>query len=80
MARGGKLNHPLIAGATVVYPRGVQRETTGEPPVPIGPFFAVYDVHRDPGVWLVMVGALLITLGTVWAFVLYLREGLTARQ
>jgi hypothetical protein len=79
MARGVKLNHPLIAGATVVYPRGVQQETAGSPPVPVGPFFAVYDVHRDPGVWLVMAGAVLITLGTIWAFALYLREGAAPR-
>ncbi len=41
----------------------------------LGPFVAVYDVHRDPGVWFVIVGALLITLGTAWAFAGYLREG-----
>jgi hypothetical protein len=78
-ARGVKLNHPLMAGPIVVYPRGVQQETAGNPPQPVGPFFVVYDVHRDPGVWLVLAGAALITLGTVWAFVLYLREGLTSR-
>ncbi|HEY6007290.1 MAG TPA: hypothetical protein VIU40_03140, partial [Geobacteraceae bacterium] len=41
----------------------------------LGPFLAVYDVHRDPGVWLVVAGALLIALGTAWAFFGYLREG-----
>ena len=75
-----KLNHPLIAGSTVVYPRGVQQEETGNPPKPAGPFFAVYDVHRDPGVWLVLVGAGLITLGTLWAFALYLAGGLSPRE
>ena len=149
-----RINHPLMAGATVVYPRGVRQEVRGglllangagpvellpERPVVlpggarlelagilqegerngealgpgvlvtvydaagtpvsrylssqegmpgvaelpgmrlelagfIGPEFGVYDVHRDPGVWLVIVGALLITLGTAWAFCAYLFE------
>lgn len=79
-ARKVRLNHPLIAGSTVVYPRGVYREERGNPPVPVGPFFAHYDVHRDPGIRLVLVGAVLITLGTIWALVLYLREGVTRRR
>ena len=150
-----QINHPLIAGSTVVYPRGVQQQVEGarlmlqgSAPVELrsgnpvrlpggttlelagilqpeetrdtlqgpgvfvavrpvggevattylstqegmsaeavvagmkiglaelrGPFLAIYDVHRDPGVWFVIVGALLITLGTVWAFAGYLREG-----
>ena len=151
-----QINHPLMAGSTVVYPRGVNQEVQGArlslagigrvelrrgSPVPLpggerlelagvlqpeesrdaflgpgvfvvqrsstgaevgsdylsfaegmtpaatvagrrmelaellGPFFATYDVHRDPGVWLVIVGALIITLGTLWAFAGYLREG-----
>ena len=80
VSSGVRLNHPLIAGSTVVYPRGVQQETAGDPPVPFGPFFAVYDVHRDPGVWLVIAGAGLITVGTVWAFCLYLYQGLAGRR
>jgi hypothetical protein len=150
-----QINHPLMAGSTVVYPRGVQQQVEGarlvvpgsgpielRPGGPVrlpggtnlelagilqpdesrdnlqgpgvfvtvrpaggtpataylstqegmaaeasiggeklvlaelrGPFLAVYDVHYDPGVWFVIGGALLITLGTVWAFVGYLREG-----
>lgn len=75
-----RLNHPLIAGATVVYPRGVHQEEFGDPPVPLGPFYAFYDVHRDPGVRLVLAGAVLIALGTLWALILYLRGGLSSRQ
>ena len=32
----------------------------------------VYNVHRDPGVWLVLVGACVLTLGTFWALAGYL--------
>jgi hypothetical protein len=159
VARANKvrINHPLIAGTTVVYPRGVQQQVTeivldiegtgrirlpaggtadlgagrtlaltgllqegeernglqgpgavltlygparaalatgwlspreGEPSRAAmagirvalagldGPYLARYDLHRDPGVQLVLVGAVLITLGTLWAFGGYLREGL----
>ncbi|NOY44319.1 MAG: cytochrome c biogenesis protein ResB [Deltaproteobacteria bacterium] len=31
----------------------------------------VYNVHQDPGVWFVMVGAALLTLGTLWAAAVY---------
>jgi hypothetical protein len=152
-----RINHPLIAGSTVIYPRGVQQRVTGivldvegvgrvrlpaggtadlgtgrtmaltgllqdgeerngiqgpgalltlygpgraplatawlspregESSVAVmagqkvalaaleGPYLARYDLHRDPGVQLVLVGAVLITLGTLWAFGGYLREGL----
>ena len=40
----------------------------------LGPFTANYDIHRDPGVRFVLVGALLITLGTLWALWGYLRD------
>ena len=153
-----KINHPLMMGSTVVYPRGVQQQIEGvrlslaghglielRPGQPLrlqngqvlelaailqsdesrgdvqgpgvflvlrneagattttylstqegmpaettidgqrialadflGPVLAVYDVHRDPGVWLVLVGAMLITLGTVWALGGYLREGISS--
>jgi cytochrome c biogenesis factor len=150
------INHPLIAGTTVVYPRGVQQQVEGARialagsslmelrpgrslPLPggtilelggilqpeetlgnargpgilvvernragtrlttaylaqqegmpaegviagqrvalaelLGPIMAVYDVHRDPGIWLVLVGAVLITVGTFWSLWGYLREG-----
>lgn len=149
------INHPLIAGPTVVYPRGVQQqveglrillggsevelragwpvalpgghvmevtrlvqadETDGEWQGPgvvmavrapggeisgtaylspqegmpneavlaghrlrladlLGPQFAVFDIHRDPGVRLVLVGAFLITLGSLWAFFGFFMEG-----
>jgi ResB-like family protein len=152
---GVRINHPLMAGATVVYPRGVsqevqgarlqvgnattelrsgraqplasgqtleltailqQDETRGDAQGPgiavtikdpagrtagtaylstnqempreaviggqrlalaelLGPFTANYDIHRDPGVRLVLVGALLICLGTLWALWGYLRDG-----
>lgn len=63
-----RLNHPLIAGATVVYPRGSQEVRT-----PRGPLLVCrYDVHRDPGVRFVLAGAVLLFAGTVWAFVTYL--------
>jgi hypothetical protein len=58
----------------------VQQEQAGNPPVPVGPIFVVYDVHYDPGVRFVLFGAFLITLGTLWAFVLYLRDGLSGRS
>ena len=157
-ATGVKINHPLMDGATVVYPRGARQQVEGariivngtqpvilQPnrpitlasghqlhlarilqadesagnakgpgvfitgsapngaPLPIsylssqegmdavamagvslqlaefaGPILGVFDAHRDPGVWLVIVGALLITLGTVVAFGFYLREGISA--
>ncbi len=32
----------------------------------------VYNVHQDPGVWLVLVGACVLTLGTFWALAGYL--------
>jgi hypothetical protein len=151
------INHPLIAGTTVVYPRGVQqqlegarlslqgygpielrpgrparlpgglslelagmlqpeeirgdakgpgvflvaRSGTGNPIATLflsdredmpaeafiagqrialagflGPPLAMFDIHRDPGVWLVLAGAVLITFGTLWAFGGYLREGI----
>ncbi len=31
-----------------------------------------YDVHHDPGVWLVLVGAVLLFAGTIWALTDYL--------
>ena len=63
-----RLNHPLIDGATVVYPRG-----TEEVPTPHGRFLVGrYDVHRDPGVRLVLSGAALLFAGTLWAFTTYL--------
>lgn len=158
--RSVRLNHPLMAGPTVVYPRGVRQEVTGArleltgsgrvelgpgqllrlpdgrslevagmlqqdesrddlvgPGVGLllrspggapladtylspaeggqaaadlaglrvglagltGPFVAVYDIHRDPGVRLVLWGAVLITLGSLWAFGAYLREGIPPR-
>ncbi|HEY5998137.1 MAG TPA: hypothetical protein VI078_02420 [bacterium] len=68
-ARGtSRLNHPLIDGATVVYPRGTQEVPTRRGPVLIGR----YDVHRDPGVRLVLGGAVLLFAGTLWAFATYL--------
>jgi len=158
--RGVRLNHPLLAGTTVVYPRGVRQEVVGarlelagagtvelRPGQPLrlgdgrslevagllqqdesrgeaqgpgvalqlrsavgaplavaylspaeggstvadlagvrlglagltGPFVAVYDLHRDPGVRLVLWVAVLITIGSLWAFAAYLREGLQSR-
>ncbi len=32
----------------------------------------IYNVHRDPGVWLVLAGACVLTLGTFWAVAGYL--------
>jgi uncharacterized membrane protein len=62
-----RLNHPLIAGATVVYPRGSR-----EVPTPRGPLVICrYDVHRDPGVRAVLAGAVLLFAGTLWAFATY---------
>lgn len=73
-SRGGairgtsRLNHPLISGATVVYPRGAREVDT-----PSGRFvLGRYDVHHDPGVWLVLVGAVLLFAGTIWALTDYL--------
>ncbi len=37
----------------------------------------IYDVHRDPGVWLVLAGAAFILLGSCWAVAGYLRAGST---
>ena len=33
---------------------------------------AAFHVHRDPGVWLVLVGAVILSLGTLWALAGYL--------
>ena len=63
-----RLNHPLIAGATVVYPRGSLEVATPHGPLIVGR----YDVHRDPGVRFVLAGAVLLFAGTLWAFGLYL--------
>jgi len=63
-----RLNHPLIAGATVVYPRGSQEVATRRGPVIV----CRYDVHRDPGARFVLAGAVLLFAGTIWAFVTYL--------
>jgi cytochrome c biogenesis factor len=41
--------------------------------------FGVYDVHRDPGVQLVLAGAIILALGTLWALVGYLRVGPATR-
>jgi len=66
-----RLNHPLIRGATVVYPRGAEEVRT-----PYGSFtVARYDVHRDPGVRLVLPGAALLVLGTLWSLAAYLGRG-----
>ncbi|PLX40642.1 MAG: hypothetical protein C0608_08485 [Deltaproteobacteria bacterium] len=35
---------------------------------------AIFNVHRDPGVQLVLYGALILTLGTFWALLGYLRR------
>jgi hypothetical protein len=32
----------------------------------------VYRVHHDPGVWLVILGTIILALGTVWALAGYL--------
>ena len=63
-----RLNHPLIDGATVVYPRGTQEMPTRRGRVIVGR----YDVHRDPGVRFVLAGAVLLFAGTLWAFATYL--------
>jgi cytochrome c biogenesis factor len=64
LAGTSRMNHPLIAGATVVYPRGSR-----EVPTPRGPrIVGQYDVHRDPGVRFVLLGAALLFVGTLWAF------------
>ena len=63
-----RLNHPLIDGATVVYPRGTQEMPTRRGPLLVGR----YDVHRDPGVRYVLAGAALLFAGTLWAFATYL--------
>jgi hypothetical protein len=63
-----RLNHPLIDGATVVYPRGSQEVPSRRGPLLVGR----YDVHRDPGVRLVLAGAVLLFAGTLWAFATYL--------
>jgi cytochrome c biogenesis factor len=60
-------NHPLIDGATVVYPRGTEEYPTARGPVLVGR----YDVHRDPGVRLVLAGAVVLFAGTLWAFATY---------
>lgn len=57
-----RLNHPLIAGSTVVYPRGYQRAKGSLR------LLGRYDVHRDPGVRYVLLGAALLFAGTLWAF------------
>jgi hypothetical protein len=33
---------------------------------------AVFDVHRDPGIWLAIVGAVILACGTLWALAGYL--------
>ena len=66
-----RLNHPLIDGATVVYPRGTQEMPTRRGPLLVGR----YDVHRDPGVRFVLAGAVLLFAGTLWAFAMYLVGG-----
>jgi cytochrome c biogenesis factor len=63
-----RLNHPLIAGAMVVYPRGSREVATPRGPLVVGR----YDVHRDPGVRFVLLGAALLFAGTLWAFATYL--------
>lgn len=66
---------PADGGQTVADLGGVQvrlAELTG-------PFTAVYDIHRDPGVQPVLWRAILITLGSLWAFGAYLREGIPPR-
>ncbi len=63
-----RLNHPLIDGATVVYPRGTQEYPGPRGRVLVGR----YDVHRDPGVRLVLAGAVALFVGTLWAFGSYL--------
>jgi hypothetical protein len=65
LVRGtSRLNHPLIDGPMVVYPRGTQEVPTPRGRVLVGR----YDVHRDPGVRLVLAGAVLLFAGTLWAF------------
>jgi cytochrome c biogenesis factor len=59
-----RLNHPLISGALVVYPRGSREVATPRGPLVIGR----YDIHRDPGVRFVLFGAVLLFVGTLWAF------------
>jgi cytochrome c biogenesis factor len=63
-----RLNHPLIDGATVVYPRGTQEMPSRRGRALVGR----YDVHRDPGVRFVLAGAVLLFAGTLWAFATYL--------
>lgn len=35
----------------------------------------VYRVHHDPGVWLVILGAVVLALGSLWALVVFFRSG-----
>lgn len=56
----GKRPRAVLDGLPVVLLRLVEE--------PVG----IYDVHRDPGVWLVIAGTVVLGLGTVWALAGYM--------
>jgi hypothetical protein len=60
-----RINHPLIWGPTVVYSREAFQ-------TPMGQVVGVFDVHRDPGVWWVIIGGIVLGLGTLWSLLGYL--------
>jgi hypothetical protein len=57
-----------LTGLTEAAPGGARVRLLGLTPVTA----AVYDIHTDPGVWLVLAGAVILTLGTLWALAGYL--------
>ncbi len=65
-----RTNHPLIRGATVVYSRSAFQ--AGRGPNGAAIIGGVFDIHTDPGVWWVIVGGIVLGLGTVWSIIGYL--------
>jgi hypothetical protein len=60
-----RTNHPVIWGPTVVYSRDAFIDERGT-------LTGVFDIHRDPGVWWVIVGGIILGLGTLWSLLGYL--------
>ena len=65
----------LVASAVLAPGRGVTQALVGDVPVALERLEegqrGRYDVHRDPGVRFVLIGAVLLFAGTLWAFGVY---------
>lgn len=63
-------------GNAYLTPRGMTRGRVGTTDLVLTDFViqtaGIFDVHQDPGIWLVIIGGVILGLGTLWALAGYL--------